>query len=109
MWDGASVQPMACEVYDATIGDLNFTQRSKVSAMTVAAFGEVWWFYPSSGSTENDKAVVFNYKEGTWTLHTLSRLCGYDSRHLQLSHDGVVRLVRLRARDRHDMGRLALR
>ena len=79
MWDGAAVQQMPCDVYDATIGDLNFTQRSKVSAMSLAAFGEIWWFYPSSGSTENDMAVVFNYKEGTWTLHTISRLSGVDS------------------------------
>lgn len=79
MWDGASVQPMDCHVYDKTIGNLNFTQRSKVSAMSLAAFGEIWWFYPSSGSTENDMAVVFNYKEGTWTLHTLARLSGADS------------------------------
>lgn len=79
MWDGAAVQPMSCDVYDATIGDLNFTQRSKVTAMTIAQFGEVWWFYPSSGSTENDMAVVFNYKEGTWTLHTISRLSGADN------------------------------
>ena len=94
MWDGASVQQMNCEVYDAAIGDLNFTQRSKISAMSVSQFGEIWWFYPSSGSTENDMAVVFNYKEGHWSLHQISRLSGFDrgiyTYPMMVSSDGYV-------------------
>lgn len=79
VWDGASVQSIPCEVYEDTIAGLNFTQRSKVSALTIAEFGEVWWLYPSASSTENDSAVVYNYREGHWTLHPgLVRLCGAD-------------------------------
>lgn len=94
MWDGAAVQPMSCDVYDATIGDLNFTQRSKISAFTVSEFGEVWWCFPSSASTENDMVVVFNYKEGHWALHEISRLSGFDrgiyNYPMAVSADGYV-------------------
>lgn len=78
-WDGAAVQQMSCDVSDAVFGDLNYAQRSKISATLQAAFSEAWWFYPSASSSENDMAVVYNYKENTWALHQITRLCGADS------------------------------
>jgi hypothetical protein len=41
-------------------------------------FGEVWWFYPSNGSLENDRYVVFNYMENTWYIGNLPRTAGVD-------------------------------
>lgn len=78
VWDGAGVQEISCDVFDAVFGDLNTVQKSKITAMAVAAFSEVWWFYPSAASTENDMAVVYNYKDGHWSLHPLARTCGAD-------------------------------
>ena len=39
-------------------------------------FGEIWWYYPSGGSTENDRYVVLNYVEGTWYIGELDRAAG---------------------------------
>lgn len=77
-WDGASVQNLPSEVYQDTIGGLNYTQRSKITALSQAQFGEVWWLFPSAASTENDMAVVYNYKEDHWNLHSITRLSGFD-------------------------------
>lgn len=94
MWDGAAVQDIPCEVYEDTIKGLNYTQRSKITAMGQAQFGEVWWFFPSSASTENDMAVVYNYKEVHWNLHEISRLSGFDrgvyNDPLMVGNDGKV-------------------
>jgi hypothetical protein len=77
-WDGASAQQLSCDVYDAVFSDMNKVQRSKISCTLVSQFSEIWWFYPSAASNENDMAVVYNYKEQHWNLHPLSRLCGAD-------------------------------
>jgi hypothetical protein len=67
------VTPVDCEVADYVFNDMNVTQRAKIQAGTRAEYHEVWWFYPSAGSTENDRYVVYNYKEGHWTVGKLAR------------------------------------
>lgn len=71
-------QPLPCDVRDYVFEDFNSTQAIKVFAMTFSQFGEVWWFYPSAGSTENDRYVAYNYREGHWTFGRLARTAGFD-------------------------------
>lgn len=79
MFDGASVVPLDCDIYDGVFGDLNYVQRSKITAHLVSEFSEVWWHYPSGASTECDTVAVYNYDENTWTLHhDYVRLVGVD-------------------------------
>jgi hypothetical protein len=77
-YNGSSVQEMPCEVLDYVFTSLNAAQRSKVCAIHNSQFGEVWWFYPSGNSMENDRYVVYDYKEGHWNIGTLSRTSGVD-------------------------------
>ncbi|HVY35413.1 MAG TPA: hypothetical protein VG960_13460 [Caulobacteraceae bacterium] len=82
LFDGQSVQPLDCEVQDHVFGDINADQVSKVSAVHLADFGEVWWFYPSGASDECDRYVAWAYRESArqsrnvWTIGTLARLSG---------------------------------
>ena len=78
VFNGASVTEMTCEVLDKVFTDLNKAQSSKVCAIHNSKFGEVWWFYPSGDSVENDRYVVFDYKEGHWNIGALSRTTGVD-------------------------------
>jgi hypothetical protein len=78
VYDGV-VRPLPCTVRDLVFGDFNETQSVKVWATTIAQYGEVWWFYPSAGSDECDRYVVFNYREGHWTTGQLRRAAGFDS------------------------------
>jgi len=78
MFNGYS-QPIPCDVHDHVFSTLDTSQASKVAAVHVSAFGEVWWFYPSTAGTgENDSYVVFNYREAHWNCGQLARLCGID-------------------------------
>jgi len=36
-------------------------------------YNEVIWFYPKASSTQNDRSVVYNYSENTWTTMSLDR------------------------------------
>jgi len=78
-YNGSSVQEMPCDVSDHVFKDINHAQKSKAFAVNNSQFGEVWWFYPSSASLENDRYVVFDYKEGHWNIGELSRSSAVDA------------------------------
>lgn len=74
----SGVAPLECDVGDFIFSSINQGQKSKVSAIHNSQFGEVWWCYPSSASTEIDRYVSYNYRENHWSIGALVRLCGID-------------------------------
>lgn len=79
MYAGGAVQPVPSEVADYVFGNINTTQQAKVAAVSNAKFSEIWWFYPSGDNVENDRYVVFNYKENHWSIGTMARTSGVDA------------------------------
>lgn len=73
-----SVQRIPCTVRDYVFNDFNTSQSEKVVAGSNVSFAEVWWFYPSSSSSENDRYVVYNYQEGIWYIGTIDRTAWLD-------------------------------
>jgi hypothetical protein len=76
IYQGGVVQPAPCDVWSYLLQNLNTSQKSKVSGFHNTKYGEVWWFYPSASSTENDSAVVWNYRDNWWGIHSIARTCG---------------------------------
>lgn len=64
---------MPCDVKDYIFSNMNQSQTAKVVAGANINYGEVWWFYPSSSSQENDSYVVFNYQQKLWYYGTMAR------------------------------------
>jgi hypothetical protein len=93
IYDGY-VKPLPSDVSDYVFDNINIAQLSKVYAVHVSKFGEIWWYYPSSESNENDSYVTFNYRENHWNIGTLSRTAGVDSGvftyPLMVSSDGYI-------------------
>lgn len=93
IYDGF-VKPLVSDVGDYVFNNINYQQSSKVYAVHNSAYGEIWWFYPSSASNEVDSYVTFNYREGHWSIGTLARTCGTDrgifATPLMVSTDGYV-------------------
>ena len=77
-FDGSVASEMPCEVSDYVFDDMNVSQISKVYAMHNSQHGEIWWFYPSGTSNENDRYVSLDYKEGHWSTGELDRTAGVD-------------------------------
>ena len=75
-FDGNLVSEIPCDVHDYVFGDMNTSQKSKTWAFTNGQFGEIWWFYASSDSTEVNRYVAFDYKENHWLIGNLSRTSG---------------------------------
>lgn len=88
------VRPIACEVSDYVFGRMTREQRAKVVAVSKSSFGEVWWFFPADGAKENSRYVVYNYREGHWTVGALARTAGSDVGALQrpvlVAPDGTI-------------------
>jgi hypothetical protein len=72
------VKPLPSDVSDYVYSNLNTTQASKIYCVHNSAYGEIWWYYPSLSSNENDSYVTYNYREGHWAIGTLIRTCGTD-------------------------------
>jgi len=73
-----AVNKLPCTVKDYVFSDFNEQQIQKVTAANNSSFSEIWWFYPSANSTENDRYVVFNYEQQVWYYGTLDRTCWVD-------------------------------
>jgi hypothetical protein len=82
-YDG-SVQNLSCTVHKAVFEPgsdyaINYDQKEKIYCGTNSEFNEIWWFYPTVDSNENNRYVIYNYVDGTWADGNLSRSTWVDS------------------------------
>ena len=77
-YDG-TVKTLPCSVRSYVFNDFNVSQYGQVVAGTNERFDEIWWFYCSAESTQNDRYVVYNYLQNVWYYGTLSRSAWIDS------------------------------
>ena len=78
MFDG-TVKAIPCLVEDfvfTTTGDnlgINFDSRRIIYCEHNSLYNEINWFYPASGSTQNNRCVTYNFGENLWTTSSLAR------------------------------------
>ena len=72
------VQTLPCSVKDYVFSDFNSTQAEKCFGAVNSAFSEVWWYYPSASSDNNDRYVVYNYLQDIWYYGNLTRTAWVD-------------------------------
>lgn len=77
-YDGV-IRVLDCPVRNHVFDSFNRAQGDKVYASVNKSFNEVWWFYPSGSSDENDRYVKFNYQENAWDFGTMQRTAMHDS------------------------------
>jgi len=76
-YDGR-VESIPCSVTSYVFDDINLSQGEKIFAGANTSYNEVWWFYPSAASSENDRFVAYNYLERVWFIGTLARTAWID-------------------------------
>ena len=86
-----NLETMICLVEDFVFNDLNTTANQLINVGLNNLFGEITWFYCSSGSTVINKCVTYNYLDSSpqrpvWTTGTLSRGTWKDSSVFGLPH-----------------------
>lgn len=60
------VKKLECSLEDNLFDNINFDQKEKIFAGVNNDWDEIIWFYPSVGSEENNKYVVYNIAENAW-------------------------------------------
>ena len=84
MYDG-QLRTMPCLVEDYVYDSLNATSKDLVNCGLNNLFGEIQWFYCSSGSDVVDRVVTYSYVESKmhkrpiWTTGSLDRTAWQDS------------------------------
>jgi len=78
IYDGI-VKTLPCSVRQFIFDDMNQDQMFQVVSGGNEQYSEVWWFYPSSDSTVNNRYVVYNYLDNVWHYGTLNRTAWLDS------------------------------
>jgi hypothetical protein len=73
IYGGGQTQQLPCTVEDKVFLDMNQPQSEKIYAGVNSEFGEIIWFYPSANAANNDRYVIFNYKDKTWYYGTMAR------------------------------------
>ena len=86
------LESLPCLVEDHVYNDINLDSGNQmVSAGLNNLFGEVMWFYPTTGSSVVNRQVTYNYFDSSpqrpvWTVGTLARTMWEDSAVFGLPH-----------------------
>ena len=72
LYDGV-VKKMPCSVQDFVFDDLSYTNKNDIAVGLNTAYNEIIWYYASANATQIDRAVAYNYLEGTWYTLSLGR------------------------------------
>jgi hypothetical protein len=67
------VDTVPCALRQYIFDDINTGQLEQIYAGQNEKYNEVWWFYPSAGSTYNNRYVIYNYLENLWYYGQLLR------------------------------------
>jgi len=78
IYDG-SVTPLPCDVKEYVFSNINRIQGAKICTGHNSGFSEIWWFYPSAASLNNDRYVVYNYAQKLWYYGTMNRTAWADT------------------------------
>jgi len=71
-------QKVPCSVRSYIFDNFNTGQSKLVTCALNSTFSEIWWFYPSKSSNENDSYVIYNYVDNTWAVGTMVRTAWHD-------------------------------
>lgn len=95
VYGGGAIQPLPSPLSDYVFSNIDPTHGPRVSHAAVnGKFDEVWFFYPSNGSSECNRYVVWNWSENWWSMGVLSRSAafpaGVNPNPLMTSSDGFI-------------------
>lgn len=74
IYESGAIRPLPCPLADYLFSNIDPVWGPiRAHASANGKFDEIWFFYPSEGSTECDRAVIWNWSENWWSLATLDR------------------------------------
>jgi len=77
VYDG-TVKTLPCDLKRKVFSNFNYDQILQVFAGTNEQFNEIWWFYPTAGSTVPNRYVIYNYADNIWYDGEMTRYAWVD-------------------------------
>lgn len=77
-WNGSVSALPSDDIRDFVFRDINLVQAIKFVAGANTAKKEVWWFYCSAASDENDRYVIYHIDENCWSCGSMERTSWID-------------------------------
>lgn len=74
LYNGGFVQPLECPIFNDIMAEMDpLYGPFRIHASHNGAFPEIWWFYATTGNSEANRYVVWNYQENWWSWGYMSR------------------------------------
>lgn len=74
LYSGGVVQPLDCPILNDIFQEMDSTYGAfRLHGGLNGRFPEIWWFYPTSGNTEANRYVIWNFVENWFAWGMLSR------------------------------------
>jgi hypothetical protein len=73
------VETLPCTLRNHVFNNIDFNQADQIICGTNEQWNEIWWFYPTAGSSYNDAYVVYNHLERIWYYGTIDRTAWLDT------------------------------
>jgi hypothetical protein len=71
---GSGPQPLACPIWDVIFQDLDTNNLDKIRVAANSRFGEISWFYPTTGNSGEINAYIkYNTVLNQWDYGTMAR------------------------------------
>lgn len=78
VYQGGNIQALECPLNDYIFSDIDTLYGPRVSHACVnGVFNEIWFFYPSSGNSECNRYVIWNWVENWWSMGSLARTAAF--------------------------------
>lgn len=79
VYRGGQPEIIPCTVKTDFFDNLSYGQNEKIHCVVLAQYNEVWWFRADTrDGAECSRAVGYNWAEGQWHTHIITRSCGVD-------------------------------
>lgn len=73
------VETLPCTLRNHVFNNLNYDQLDQIVCGTNEGWNEIWWFYPTAGSTKNNAYVIYNHLEKIWYYGNIERSAWLDT------------------------------
>lgn len=78
IYDGGSIRPLPCPLVDYVFSNIDpIYGPIRTHATVNGKFDEIWFYYPSVGSTECNRVLIWNYTENWWSIGLLGRTSAF--------------------------------
>jgi hypothetical protein len=73
------VETLPCTLRNHVFTNINYDQLDQIVCGTNEGWNEIWWFYPTAGSTKNNAYVIYNHLERIWYYGSMERSAWLDT------------------------------